>query len=56
MDGIRIRRRVGRPRTRPGRLLADKAYTNKKICSKLRRRRITAVIPEKKDQIAVRAA
>ncbi|WP_442934415.1 transposase [Micromonospora sp. CPCC 205546] len=56
MDGIRVRRRVGRPRTRPGRLLADKAYTNKKIRAELRRRRITAVIPEKKDQVAARAA
>ncbi|GAA1741615.1 hypothetical protein GCM10009681_10480 [Luedemannella helvata] len=56
MDGVRIRHRVGRPRTRPGRVLADKAYTNRKIRTELRRRRITAVIPEKKDQIAARKA
>jgi transposase len=37
-------------------VLADKAYTNKKIRAELRRRRITAVIPEKKDHIAARAA
>lgn len=51
MDGIRIRRRgPGRPRTRPGRILADKAYSNNKIRSHLRRRRITATIPEPADQ------
>lgn len=56
MAGVRIRRRVGRPRTRPGRVLADKAYTNKKIRAELCGRKITAVIPEKKDQVAARAA
>ena len=51
MDRIRIRRRgPGRPRTRPGRILADKAYSNNKIRSHLRRRRITATIPEPADK------
>lgn len=51
MARLRIRRRgPGRPRTRPGRLLADKAYSNQAIRSHLRRRRIKAVIPEKRDQ------
>ena len=50
------RRRPGRPRTRPDRLLADKAYSNRKIRGELRRRRITATIPEKTDQQKARAA
>ena len=54
MAGIRIPHRVGRPRTRPGRLLGDKAYSNKAIRAGLRRRDITATIPEKADQQANR--
>ena len=50
------RRRASRPRTRPDRLLADKAYSNRKIRGELRRRRITATIPEKADQQKARAA
>jgi transposase len=52
MAGIRIRRRRrrGRPRTRPGQVLSDKAYSSRAIRSHLRRRRITAVIPEPADQ------
>lgn len=46
----------GRPRTRPGRLLGDKAYSNKAIRGYLRRRRIAATIPEPDDQIAHRRA
>jgi transposase len=52
MARVKIRRRGrGRPRTRPGRLLADKAYSNRMIRSHLRRRKITAVIAEPADQI-----
>jgi transposase len=50
------RRRPARPRTRPGRLLGDKAYSNRKIRGELRRRRIKATIPEKNDQQQHRAA
>lgn len=50
------RRRPNRPRTRPDRLLADKAYSNRKIRGELRRRRVTATIPEKNDQQKARAA
>ena len=51
MAGIRIRRRgPGRPRTRPGRVLGDKAYSSRAIRSYLRRRRIIATIPEPADQ------
>jgi hypothetical protein len=57
MKRVRIRRRgPGRPRTRPDRLLADKAYSNRAIRSHLRRRRIKATIPEKADQLKARAA
>jgi transposase len=51
MAKIRIRRHgPGRPRTRPGRVLGDKAYSSRAIRSHLRRRRITATIPEPADQ------
>jgi hypothetical protein len=51
MARLRIARRgPGRPRTRPGRVLADKAYSSRGIRSHLRRRRIQAVIPEPADQ------
>jgi transposase len=49
------RRGRGRPRTRPGRLLADKAYSSSAIRSCLRRRQITATIPEPADQARNRA-
>jgi transposase len=55
IDGIRIRRSGrGRPRTRPGRVLADKAYSAKRIRGYLRGRGIRATIPEKDDQAAAR--
>ena len=51
MAGIRILRRgPGRPRTRPGQVLGDKAYSSRAIRVHLRRRRITATIPEPTDQ------
>src|SRR3954453_8459627 len=51
MAGIRIRRDgPGRPRTRPGRGLGDKAYSSRKIRSHLRRRGIRATIAEPGDQ------
>jgi transposase len=56
MESIRIRRRgVGRPRTKPARVLADKAYSSRANRHYLRRRGIKAVIPIKKDQAAHRA-
>ena len=51
---IRVRLPVGRPRTRPGAVAADKAYSSRANRSHLRKRRIRAVIPEKKDQVANR--
>lgn len=44
----------GPPRTRPTRVRADKAYSSRAIRGRLRRRNITAVIPEPSDQIAHR--
>ncbi|WP_376706505.1 IS5 family transposase [Actinophytocola algeriensis] len=44
----------GRPRTRPDRVLADKAYTSKANRDHLRRRGIKATIPTKADQDAHR--
>jgi len=52
MGRLKIARRgPGRPRTRPGRVLADKAYSSRAIRSHLRRRRIRTTIPEPADQI-----
>jgi transposase len=51
MNRLKIARRTrGRPRTRPGRLLADKAYSSSAIRSHLRSRGIKATIPEPADQ------
>lgn len=46
----------GRPRTRPRRVLADKAYACKASRSYLRQRGIKATIPRKADQEAHRRA
>lgn len=45
---------VGRPRTRPDAVAADKAYSSRGNRTHLCKRRIKAVIPEKKDQAANR--
>ena len=53
---VRIRRRgPGRPRTRPGRVLADKAYSGKANRAYLRGRGIRGVIPERADEVRNRA-
>lgn len=51
---VRVRGPVGRPRTRPGAVAGDKAYSSRGNRAHLRKRRIKAVIPEKKDQAANR--
>ena len=56
LDAIRVPRRRGRPRKRPGRLVADKGYSYRKCRRALRRRGIRHVIPERRDQRAQRAA
>jgi transposase len=55
LDQIRVPRiGPGRARTRPDRVLADKAYSAKANRGYLRRGRIKATIPEKDDQAAHR--
>jgi transposase len=52
LDGIRVSRPgPGRPRRRPHRVLADKAYGSRANRAYLRRRGIRCTIPEKADQI-----
>jgi transposase len=51
---IKVRVPVGRPRTRPDAVAADKAYSSRVNRAYLRRRHIRAVIPEKADQAANR--
>ena len=47
---LRVGRGVGRPRTRPVAVRADKAYSSRAIRTHLRSRSIKAVIPEPDDQ------
>lgn len=55
MESIRIARRGGgRPRKRPGRALADKAYSSRANRAYLREHKVQAVIPIKEDQKANR--
>jgi transposase len=55
MDNVRVlRSRRGRPRTRSGRVMADKAYSARRIRTSLRGRGITATIPDPANQIAGR--
>jgi len=44
----------GRPRTKPDKVRADKAYGSRANRAYLRRRKIRCTIPEKRDQIANR--
>ena len=51
LEQLRIARRgKGRPRSRPGAAMAEKAYSSAANRSYLRRRSIAAVIPVKEDQ------
>jgi transposase len=50
MAHLRVARAVGRPRTRPDVVRADKAYSSRAIRGHLRSRGVTAVIPEPDDQ------
>lgn len=54
LEKIRIPGPVGRPRTRPDAVAADRAYSSRANRAYLRRRHIIAVIPEKIDQQANR--
>lgn len=58
LDGIRVARPAGtpgRPRKRPRRLLADRAYAHDSCGALLRRRGIPHAIPERADQRERRA-
>lgn len=54
LSRIKVRGPIGRPRTRPEAVAADKAYSSRANRSYLRKRGIKAVIPEKADQAANR--
>jgi transposase len=54
MARLRVPRPVGRPRTTPEMVLADKAYSSRAIRGHLRRRGVRAVIPQPADQAANR--
>lgn len=54
MAAIRIPRPLGRPRTRPEAVLADRAHSSRAVRHHLRHRGIRAVIPQPADQIANR--
>jgi transposase len=55
LAGIRVPRAgPGRPRTRPDRVVADKAYSSRANRMLLRRRKISHTIPERGDQRANR--
>lgn len=57
LDAIRVKAAgPGRPRKRPEMLVADKGYAHDPTRRELRRRRIRHTIPERRDQIARRAA
>jgi transposase len=51
MRAVRLPRTRGRPRTRPKRLLGDRAYSTPAIREHCRRRGIKAVIPQRRDEI-----
>ena len=55
LDGIRVPRARGRPRTRPAHLIADKGYSYPRCRRLLRQRQIKHTIPERRDQRAQRA-
>ena len=50
LEAVRIRRRNGRVRTRPKAVAGDKGYSYARIRRYLRRRKIKAVVPTRKDQ------
>jgi transposase len=55
LDRIRVPRPLGgRPRTRPGHVSGDKAYSSRRNRRCLRRRQIRPTIPEPRDQRADR--
>jgi transposase len=54
LEDIYVPRPLGRPRTRPDTVMADRSYTSGANHSYLHARGIKTVIPEKKNEIAAR--
>ncbi|TQS45896.1 transposase [Cryptosporangium phraense] len=55
LDEISVPRQgPGRPRKRPDRVVADKAYSHPSTHAALRRRKVAVTIPERSDQVARR--
>jgi len=54
LDEIVVPRHRGRARSRPDAVIADRAYSSGVSRRLLRGRRITAIIPQKRDEIAAR--
>jgi transposase len=52
LDGIKVPQPLGRPRTRPGKVAGDKAYSCRRIRDWLFDHGITAVIPHKDNELA----
>ncbi len=50
MNAVRIPQPIGRPRTRPYRLAADKAYSYPRIRNWLRQHKIQPIIPRRSNQ------
>lgn len=54
LERLKVPRPVGRPRTRPDELRADKAYSSKEVRDYLRARSIKTTIPEPENRITDR--
>jgi transposase len=53
LERIRVRRRqAGRPRNRPARVIADRAYDSKPLRQRLAKRRIQLICPHRKGRTA----
>lgn len=51
LEGLRVPRPIGRPRTRPDELRGDKAYSSREVRSWCRKHRVKVTIPEPDDRI-----
>ena len=51
LDTVAVRQPSGQVRRRPGRVLADRGYDVDRVRAWLRRRRIGAVVPPKRDRV-----
>lgn len=51
LEGLRVPRPIGRPRTRPDELRGNKAYSSREVRSWCRKHRVKVTIPEPDDRI-----